>query len=121
MGSWSEVTEQAPEIAVLAKTRIEVTGLAFLATIRKDGSPRISGIEPSFFGDDLWIGMMDGSLKAKDLQRDARFALHNASVDKAVTEGDVKISGRAIEIDSDEQKADFLRLFEQANGYAPPA
>ena len=120
MAAWNDVTTASPELAALVRARIEATGLALLATLRHDGSPRISGIEPSFFGDHLWIGMMDGSRKGRDLQRDPRFALHNATVDKTVAEGDVKISGRAIEVLDDAEKAEFLRLFETANGYAPP-
>jgi hypothetical protein len=99
VASWREVTEAAPELAALARARVEATGLAFLATLRGDGSPRISGVEPMFLRDDLWLGMMLGSRKARDLQRDPRACLHNASVDKDVTEGDVKITGRAIEVD----------------------
>lgn len=120
MASWNDVTTAAPEIAGLARARIEATGLALLATLRRDGAPRISGVEPSFFGDHLWLGMMDGSRKARDLQRDPRFSLHNATVDKSVAEGDVKISGRAVEVHDDAQKTEFLRLFREANGYAPP-
>jgi hypothetical protein len=120
MATWNHVLHEAPEPAKLAQERIEATGLALLATIRRDGSPRISGIEPSFFDDDLWLGSMDGALKAKDLRRDPRFALHNATVDKEVKEGDVKISGRAVEILDEDEKLDFLRRFAEANGYGPP-
>ena len=119
MATWNDVTTAAPDVAELAKARIEATGLALLATLRRDGSPRISGVEPGFFGAELWLGMMDGSLKAHDLQRDPRCALHNATVDKEVKEGDVKIAGRAIEVMSEDEKVDFLRQFKEANGYAP--
>jgi hypothetical protein len=106
-------------VTALAQERIEATGLGFLATLRRDGSPRISGVEPSFFDGELLLGMMEGSLKARDLQRDPRCSLHNASVDKNVADGDVKISGRAIEITDEEAKASFLRSFAEANGYGP--
>jgi hypothetical protein len=63
----------------------------------------ISGIEATFKDGDLWLGMMPGSLKARDLQRDERMALHSASVDPdddepSAWEGDAKISGRAVEV-----------------------
>ena len=66
-------------------------------------APRISGIEATFKDGDLWLGMMPGSLKARDLQRDERMALHSASVDPDDDEpsawpGDAKISGRAVEV-----------------------
>jgi hypothetical protein len=120
MATWEAIESAAPEVAALAKQRVEATGLALLATLRKDGAPRISGIEPTFLDGELWIGMMDGSLKAHDLQRDPRFALHNATEDKEVKEGDVKIAGRAVEILDEEHKAEFLRRFGEINGYGPP-
>src|SRR5919205_2769551 len=96
MASWSGVTSAAPELAALVRARFEATGLGLLATLRRDGSPRISGIEPLFTDAELWLGMMPGSRKAADLLRDPRFALHNATVDKQVTHGDAKLSGRAV-------------------------
>jgi len=120
MASWNGIIEAAPEIAALAQERIEATGLALLATLRRDGSPRISGVEPSFFDGELLLGMMDASLKARDLQRDPRCALHNATVDKNVADGDVKISGRAVEITDEDEKTEFLTTFAEANGYGPP-
>src|SRR5215211_4225798 len=104
MATWTKTMEHAADLAAHARARIEGTGLALLATLRRDGYPRISGVEPFFEGDDLWLGMMPHSLKAKDLQRDGRLCLHNATVDKDVTEGDIKITGRAIEVDDLDRK-----------------
>ncbi|MDZ7733668.1 MAG: pyridoxamine 5'-phosphate oxidase family protein [Acidimicrobiia bacterium] len=120
MASWAAVEEQAPQVAGLARAACsKPRGLAMLATLRADGSPRISGIEPLIAGGELWLGMMAGSRKGSDLERDSRFALHNASEDKEVTEGDAKVSGRAVEVTADEEKQAFLRAFEEANRYAP--
>src|SRR2546429_100973 len=102
MASWSEVESAAPELAERVRERFEATGLGLLATLRADGSPRISGIEPLFALDELWLGMMHGSRKAADLQRDPRLALHNATEDKQVTNGDARITGRAVEISDEE-------------------
>ena len=120
MTTWQEFTDAVPELAHLAQSRFEATGLALLATLRKDGAPRISGIEPSFFDGQVLLGMMDGSVKARDLQRDPRLALHNATVDKELKAGDVRISGRAVEIVDDAAKRSFLAAFREANGYGPP-
>ncbi len=120
MTTWREFTEAAPELAELVQARVEATGLGLLATLRKDGAPRISGIEPSFFDGDLWLGMMEDSVKARDLQRDPRMALHNATVDKEVTDGDVRVSGRAIEVTDTATKLAFLAAFREANDYGPP-
>jgi hypothetical protein len=120
MTSWEAFTTSAPELAGLARARFEANGLALLATLRADGWPRISGIEPLFARGELWLGMMPGSRKALDLQRDPRLALHNATTDKEVRDGDVKVTGRGIEV-VDEATVDRARAdFEAQMGYAPP-
>jgi hypothetical protein len=120
MTTWTDFERAAPELAAMVQARFEATGLGLLATLRKDGSPRISGVEPSFFDGEIWLGMMDGSMKARDLRRDPRLALHNATVDKEVKDGDVRLSGRAVEITDDAAKKRFLAAFREANGYGPP-
>lgn len=96
---WSEFAAQAPDFAQFVRGRIEEHGLALLATLAADGSPRISGIEPMFTAGDLWLGMMPNSVKGRDLRRDGRLALHNATIDKDVAHGDVKIFGVAVPVD----------------------
>jgi hypothetical protein len=120
MSSWNAVEHEATDLADLARRRIEAHGLALVATIRADGSPRVSGVEPLFAGGELWFGMMPGSRKGADLARDPRFALHNATVDKDVVEGDVKVAGRAMAVEDAATKGAFLAAFEAATGYAPP-
>jgi hypothetical protein len=121
MGSWGDVLESAGELGRFVQRRIEDHGLALLATLKRDGSPRISGIEPFFARDELWLGMMPDSRKSLDLRRDARFSLHNATIDKEVRDGDVKISGRAVEVLAEATKEEFRRAFEEANGAPIPA
>jgi hypothetical protein len=120
VASWAEVEAAASELAERVKERFESTGLGLLATLRSDGSPRISGIEPLFALDELWLGMMDGSRKAADLLRDPRLALHNATEDKQVTNGDARISGRAVEITDEGSFERFNRAFQGETGYSPP-
>src|SRR5689334_15613884 len=98
MVHWSEVGRQAPELAAAVQARFDVFGLALVATLRRDGAPRISGIEPLFADGQLWLGMMPNSLKALDLLRDARLELHSATTDKQVTDGDARIAGSAIDV-----------------------
>ena len=69
-----------------------------LATLRRDGSPRISGIETAFRDGELWIGSMWQARKAHDLQRDPRFALHSGSDEPSDWKGDAKLAGVAEEI-----------------------
>lgn len=92
---WDEFARQEPDFATYVTSRIEEHGLALLATLDAGGAPRISGIEPIFAGGQLWLAMMPRSRKGADLRRDGRFALHNATIDKDVTQGDVKINGVA--------------------------
>lgn len=120
MSNWRDVEEATPELAADVRSRLEAHGLAMLATLRPDGSPRISGIEAFFARDDLWLGMMWESLKALDLRRDPRLELHNATVDTKVTEGDARVHGRAVEIEDPGVKTDAMSAFEQISGYPPP-
>src|SRR4029450_3282709 len=82
-----------------------------LATLRRDGSHRISGIEATFADGELWLGMMPGSRKALDLRRDPRLALHSASLDPpedpTTWPGDAKLAGRAVEVDAPALKERF--------------
>jgi hypothetical protein len=103
---WEEVESSAPEFADAVRSLFDAHRHKTLATLRSDGAPRISGIEATFKDGDLWLGMMPGSLKARDLQRDGRMALHSASVDPDDDDpsgwpGDAKVSGRAEEVADD--------------------
>ncbi len=120
MASWSELAAAAPRLAETVQERFEATGLGLLATLRRDGSPRISGIEPLFALGELWLGMMPGSHKATDLLRDPRFALHNATVDKQVTNGDAKIGGRAVPVKVESETARFMEAFREKTGQQVP-
>lgn len=119
MTTWNDVTIAAPELSALVQARFEATGLALLATLRADGAPRISGIEPSFWEGELWLGSMWESRKALDLRRDPRLALHSATVDKDVKEGDARIAGRAVEVDDDARKQSFGRSLQEDTGFDP--
>ena len=84
-----------------------------IATVRRDGSPRISGIETAFRDGDLWIGSMWQARKAHDLQRDPRFALHSGSDEPSGWKGDAKLSGVVEEITDPER-------VEEINGDSAP-
>lgn len=120
MASWAEVESMEPELAALVRRRFDAHGLGLLATLRRDGSPRISGIEPLFALGELWLGMMPGSRKAVDLLRDPRFALHSATIDKEVQDGDAKLSGRAIAVDDEPTIERYRDAFAARTGYRPP-
>ncbi len=100
MASWREVEESAPAFAAAVRARLDAGVHKTLATLRRDGAPRISGTEATFAEGDLWFGSMPGARKARDLQRDPRFALHSASEDPPGWSGDAKLAGRAVEEDA---------------------
>ena len=103
MARWEEVVAAAPDLADHVRRCFAIRKHATLATLRKDGSPRISGTEVEF-GDDgeIYLGMMSDSLKARDLQRDPRLALHCPTEDAPEGDpsawiGDAKIAGTGVE------------------------
>ncbi|MDQ6835188.1 MAG: pyridoxamine 5'-phosphate oxidase family protein [Actinomycetota bacterium] len=94
MAHWKEFTQAAPRIATVFTRRHLATGnLCLLGTLRSDGFPRISPMEPRVFEDQLWLVGMPGTTKFKDLGRDPRFCLHTATIDPEVKEGDAKLWG----------------------------
>lgn len=117
MATWQQMSDSAPEFAARVRQFLEARVHKTIATLRTDGSPRISGIETFFAGDDLCIGSMPNALKARDLQRDPRYALHSGSIDPPDWEGDAKVAGRAEEItDPDTRLAMFT-----TRGADPPS
>jgi len=101
MTTWRDVERAEPEFAQRVLALFLARKHHTIATLRADGSPRISGIETTFTDGELSFGSMAGARKSADLRRDPRFALHCATVDPVEGEearwpGEAKISGRAI-------------------------
>jgi Pyridoxamine 5'-phosphate oxidase len=101
MTAWLDVEQAEPEFAQRVRALFDARRHKTIATLRADGSPRISGIEAVFEGGELVFGSMPNARKGADLRRDPRFALHSATVDpvegsEAQWPGEAKISGRAI-------------------------
>ena len=102
MTAWRDVEDAEPEFAQRVRGLFDAHKHKTIATLRADGSPRISGIEAAFERGELTFGSMSRSRKGADLRRDPRFALHSATIDPpeyaqaAQWPGDAKISGRAI-------------------------
>ena len=100
--TWEEFKLSAPDLAYEGEARFERTGLVLIATLRKNGWPRISPVEPLITGGHLYLGMMWRSRKALDLLRDSRCTVHSAVSNRDGSEGDFKVYGRAVEINDPE-------------------
>lgn len=103
MVRWREIETDSPEFAARVRALFQARKHKTMATLRADGSPRISGIETQI-GDDVTFGSMTDSRKLADLQRDPRLALHSPSVDPPEDDpgswvGEAKIAGRAVATD----------------------
>jgi hypothetical protein len=101
MATWKEVEQAEPEFAARVRRLFDAGRHKTIATLRADGSPRISGIECEFVDGEIRFGSMPGSRKGADLRRDPRFALHGPTSHpgagkEAEWPGEAKIAGRAV-------------------------
>ena len=101
MVAWADVERAEPEFAARVRRLFDAGRHKTIATLRADGSPRISGIECEFADGELTFGSMPGARKGADLRRDPRFALHGPTVHpvtgkEAEWPGEAKIAGRAV-------------------------
>jgi hypothetical protein len=117
MTQWQEIVSSEPQFAARVRRIFDSRKHKTLATLRSDGSPRISGIEAKFIGEtggegieeNLWFGSMPGSRKGADLARDPRFALHSGSDDPPEWRGDAKLAGVAEEVTDLERKREIFK------------
>jgi hypothetical protein len=116
MTSWNDFASAEPDFSRRVLDIFVTQKHMTMATLRRDGSPRISGTEAQFVDGELVLGMMPGSLKARDLTRDPRLALHSPTFDAPENDpsgwsGDAKIAGLAVESfdkDPDDESHRFL-------------
>ncbi len=120
MASWSEVEREVPELAAAVRASLDAHLHKVVATLRRDGAPRVSGCEATFWDGGLWPGMMPDSMKAKDLLRDPRCAIHSAPCDDEMKDGDAKVAGRAVEVTDDAKLAAYVARFSDEHGHEPP-
>jgi hypothetical protein len=117
MHSWADFAAEAPHLEAFGRRRLE-RRIAYLATIRADGSPRVHPVSP-FIGDGcLAVYMEPTSPKAADLRRDGRYALHCGVEDNEGGEGEFYVTGRAEEITDGRRRIGAVGWAEAA-GYDP--
>jgi Pyridoxamine 5'-phosphate oxidase len=115
---WTDLERAEPAFAERVRSRFDAQKHKLIATLRADGSPRLSGIEVTFRDGDVWLGMMPNSWKGSDLRRDPRLALHTSSPDPSDDDpggwiGDAKLDGRAVEVTDPAEIARFVDAQEQ--------
>jgi hypothetical protein len=109
VSAWKAIEQAEPEFARRVRRLFDAGRHKTIATLRADGSPRISGIECEFVDGDLRFGSMTGARKGADLKRDPRFALHGPTFHPEEAKerdwpGEAKIAGRAIPVTADEAR-----------------
>ena len=106
VATWADVERAVPDLAREARARFAAAKHSTMATLRKDGSPRISGTEVEFADGEVWLGSMPNALKARDLLRDPRVAVHSPTSDPAADgsawAGEAKVAGFAVAVPTDD-------------------
>ena len=102
MATWHELRSIEPELASAVEALFRAHRHHVMATVRVDGSPRVSGTEVAFDDGALVLAMMPGTRRAADLRRDPRLALHSQGTDPpeedpAAWPGEAKVAGRAVD------------------------
>jgi len=118
MPSWKQIEAEAPDLAERVRRRFGMGINKTIATLRRDGSPRISASELEFDGGEVTLGMMGGSMKLLDARRDPRVAVHSPTIDAPEGDdtwpGDAKLAGILVEVeppeDNPHEGAGFFRL-----------
>ncbi|MEV8510137.1 pyridoxamine 5'-phosphate oxidase family protein [Actinoplanes sp. NPDC051475] len=119
MASWQEIENDNPEFAARVKSLFEAGTNKTIATLRRDGSPRISGTELKFDAGEITFGSMGGSMKLLDIRRDPRVAIHSPTLEPPADHpergpGDAKLAGVAVETpppaDSPHEGAGFFHV-----------
>ena len=110
MSTWHTFRTEAPDLSAAVQARFEANTHHVLATLRADGSPRVSGTEVKLVEGDLWLGSMPDARKALDLRRDPRCALHSTPSDAEMVEGDAKVDAIAVEVTDEPERERIMTL-----------
>jgi hypothetical protein len=116
---WEEFEAAAPELARLGGQRLRERELCLVGTIRRNGWPRISPVEPEFVDGELVLGMMWRSPKAIDLLRDPRLVVHTTLTDRHDLSGDFKLYGEAVDIRDRDRRAAYRAAVRARIDWAP--
>ncbi len=116
---WAQFADACPDLAEITRQRFVRDQLVLVGTLRTDGWPRISPCEVDIAAGHLFLGMMWRSKKAMDLQRDSRLVVHSVQCNREAAEGDIKLYGRAADIQNPSLRAAFLDAIWARINWAP--
>ena len=116
---WSDFQERQPRLAKIATDRLLGPGVVLVATIRKDGTPRISAVEPFVLDGELWLCMLLDSRKAADVKRDPRLLVHSIITGREEPGGEVKVRGTARLVDDEAVHRRFAAEVSKALPWSP--
>ena len=128
MASFADVENVEPELAARVRAILSSTINAVLGTIRRDGTPRLSGADAYFHNGELRIWSMPRARKGQDLRRDPRVAVHSIPWDSRklregatdVGQADAKVSGTAVLASDAGELSAFRTWLKGERGFEPP-
>lgn len=116
---WSELGRRQPRLADLGRRRLIEPGVVLVGTIRRDGTPRLSPVEPFVMDGRLLLSMMWGSQKARDLLRDPRILVHGIVTSRDGGEGEFKVRGTVQERADAEYQRRYATAVAESLGWRP--
>jgi pyridoxamine 5'-phosphate oxidase-like protein len=117
---WSEISARQPALGAVADRLLIEPGVLLAGTIRRDGTARISGVEPLVLDGDLWLSMMSGSAKARDLARDPRVVL-NSVITSPSPPAEVKVRGTVRAVTGRDRQERYAAAVREQIGWQPVA
>ncbi|MGI8696956.1 MAG: pyridoxamine 5'-phosphate oxidase family protein [Mycobacteriales bacterium] len=116
---WHDLEQQQPRLAHRAYERLIAPGVVLVATIRRDGTPRLSPVEPFLLDGGLWLSMLWQSRKAVDLKHDPRLLVHGIVTNRDGADGEVKVRGHARAEDDEAVQRRYADAVAAALGWSP--
>jgi hypothetical protein len=115
---WSEISARQPALGAVADRLLIEPGVLLAGTIRRDGTARISGVEPLVLDGDLWLSMMTGSAKSRDLGRDPRVVL-NSVITSPSPPAEIKVRGTARAVTEQDRQERYAAAVREQFGWQP--
>src|SRR5260370_6636018 len=117
---WSEISARQPALGAVADRLLIEPGVLLAGTIRRDGTARISGVEPLVLDGDLWLSMMSGSAKSRDLGRDPWVVL-NSVITSPSPPAEIKLRGTARAVTGQDRQERYATAVREQIGWQPVA